>query len=122
MSSSKQGRAGIAPWLSVRNASQAAAFYKAAFGAAELYRLDDDNGKLIVGEMSVGGANFWIQDDPDCRPETAGRSTVRMILTVDDPDAMFVQAIGAGASEIFPVNEEHGWRTGRLTDPFGYHW
>ncbi|MFH5181425.1 VOC family protein [Paenibacillus sp. TAB 01] len=75
-----------------RDASKAAAFYKAAFGAAELYRLDDDKGKHIVGE-----ANFWIQDDSDWRPETAGRSTVRMILTVDDPDAMVVQAIGAGA-------------------------
>jgi PhnB protein len=45
-----------------------------------------------------------------------------MILTVADPDAVFMRAITAGASEIFPVGEGHGWRLGRLVDPFGLHW
>jgi PhnB protein len=45
-----------------------------------------------------------------------------MILTVPNPDAIFAQAIAAGATEIFPVGEEHGWRLGRLADPFGLHW
>jgi len=47
-----------------------------------------------------------------------------MILTVDDPDAVFEQAIAAGATQVFAVSEEHGWRTGtgRLADPFGHHW
>lgn len=45
-----------------------------------------------------------------------------MILTVADPDAVFAQALKAGASQIFPVGEEHGWRLGRVVDPFGHHW
>jgi PhnB protein len=45
-----------------------------------------------------------------------------MILTVDDPDAVFEQAIAAGATEVFAVFEDHGWRIGRVADPFGHHW
>jgi len=47
---------------------------------------------------------------------------VRMILTVADPDSVFAEAIRAGATEIHPVSEDHGWRSGRLKDPFGHHW
>ncbi|UVI30214.1 VOC family protein [Paenibacillus spongiae] len=112
----------IAPWYSVYNAAAAADFYKAAFDAAELYRLEEDNGKLAVAHLSIKGADFWIQDDPDCSPERVGSGTVRMILTVDDPDALFEQALAAGAAEIAPISEGHGWRIGRIADPFGYHW
>jgi PhnB protein len=45
-----------------------------------------------------------------------------MILTVADPDAVFAQAMQAGATEVFPVGEEYGWRLGRIVDPFGHHW
>jgi PhnB protein len=45
-----------------------------------------------------------------------------MILTVADPDAVFVRALTAGASKVFPVGEERGWRLGRVVDPFGHHW
>ena len=45
-----------------------------------------------------------------------------MILTVENPDIFFSQAIQAGATEVFPLGEGHGWRLGRLTDPFGLHW
>jgi PhnB protein len=45
-----------------------------------------------------------------------------MILTVPDPDEIFEKALKAGATEIFPVSEEHGWRVGRVADPFGLHW
>jgi PhnB protein len=55
-------------------------------------------------------------------PESLGGGSVRMILTVVDPDAVFARALMAGASEIFPVGEDHGWRLGRVVDPFGLHW
>jgi PhnB protein len=51
-----------------------------------------------------------------------GGGSIRMILTVSDPDSLFAQALQAGATEVFPVGEEHGWRLGRLVDPFGLHW
>ena len=112
----------IAPWLSVSRATEAVDYYKAAFGAVERYRLEDDTGKVVVAQLAIGGADFWLQDDVDSSPEFQDRRSVRMILTVDDPDAVFEQAIAAGATEVFAVSEDHGWRIGRVADPFGHHW
>jgi PhnB protein len=76
---------------------------------------------LVVAELAVGGANFWIQDDPEARPETwAG--AVRMILTVEDPESVHSEAVKAGATELSSVSEGHGWLIGRLSDPFGHQW
>jgi PhnB protein len=111
----------IAPWLLVRDAPRALDYYKRAFDTAELYRLEDDSGRVVVAQLAIGPAEFWIQDDLD---STAGlvQGSIRMILTVEDPDAVFSRALTAGATEIYPVGEDHGWRIGRLADPFGHHW
>jgi len=114
----------IAPWLSVRDGAKALDFYKSAFGAVEVYRLEGPSGS-VVARLSVGGAEFWLSESPEhtgSRPESLGGGSVRMILTVADPDAVFMRALTAGASEVFPVGEGHGWRLGRLVDPFGLHW
>src|SRR6266700_189262 len=115
----------IVPWLSLRNAIQANEFYKAAFGAIEVYRLDMPDGGLVA-RLSVDGAEFWISGESSACTnlprESVGGGTARMILTVADPDALFSRALKAGAPEIFPVGEGHGWRLGRLEDPFGLHW
>jgi PhnB protein len=112
----------IAAWLSVNRATEAVDYYKAAFGAVERYRLEDDAGKVVVAQLAIEGADFWLQEDVDSSPEFQDRRSVRMILTVDDPDAVFEQAIAAGASEVAAVSEDHGWRIGRVADPFGHHW
>ena len=112
----------IAPWLSVSRATEAVDHYKAAFGAVERYRLEDDAGKVVVAQLAIEGADFWLQEDVDSSPEFQDRRSVRMILTVDDPDAVFEQAIAAGATEVAAVSEGHGWRIGRVADPFGHHW
>ncbi len=115
----------IAPWLSVRNGLKAVEFYKSAFGAVETYRLEMPDGGLVV-KFSVNGAGFWLSgdstDNTNLNPESLGGDSVRMILTVTNPDALFDQALKAGALQIFPVGEDHGWRLGRLVDPFGLHW
>ncbi len=113
----------IAPWLSVRSSAKAVEFYKSAFGAVETYRLEDPDKNAIV-KLSVNGAEFWVSDTHADSPglETLGGGTIRMILSVANPDEFFTKAIQAGATEIFPVSEEHGWRLGRLVDPFGLHW
>ena len=115
----------IAPWLSVRNSARAVAFYKSAFGATEVFRLEGPNGS-VVARLSIDGAEFWLSDESpehgNFSPESLGGGTVRIILTVEDPDAVFLQARNAGAAEVFPVGEEHGWRLGRVVDPFGHHW
>lgn len=118
----------LAPWLTVRNGVDALSFYKSAFGAVEVYRLDMPVEEGVVARLSVDGAEFWVSDgSPDgspnrTGPESLGGATVRMILSVPDPDAVFAKALKAGAIEIFPVGEDHGWRLGRLVDPFGLHW
>ncbi len=113
-------RPSIAPWLSVRNSARAVDFYKSAFGATEVYRLDGPGGS-VVAKLSVDGAEFWLSDESpengNFSPESLGGGSVRMILTVADPDAVFAQARAAGASEVFPVGEEHGWRLGREYRP-----
>ncbi len=99
----------IAPWLSVSRATEAVDYYKAAFGAVERYRLEDDAGKVVVAQLAIEGADFWLQEDVDSSPEFQDRRS-------------FAQAIAAGASEVAAVSEGHGWRIGRVADPFGHHW
>ena len=88
-----------------------------------VYRLEDP-GAGVLARLSVEGAELWLSDgQPDeSGPESLGGGSVRMILTVRDPDTVFAQALAVGASEVFPVGEAHGWRLGRLVDPFGLHW
>jgi PhnB protein len=115
----------IAPLLSVRRGAQAIDFYKTALGATELFRIEDEDG-AVVAQLSVDRAEFWLADEsPEHKnfsPETLNGGTVRIILTVADPDASFERAIKAGASIITPVADQFGWRLGRLVDPYGHHW
>ena len=116
---------GIAPMLSVRNGARAVEFYKAAFGASELFRLDGEGG-TVVAQLAVDGAQFWVADESaehlNFSPESLGGGSVRMVMTVDDPDAMFERAVAAGATVVTPVGDNYGWRLGRVVDPFGHHW
>jgi PhnB protein len=111
----------IAPWLSVADAAKAVEYYKAAFGAVELQR-DEHEGTVFVAHLSIGEANFWLQQDPEASPDSHDWRSVRMILTVEDPDAVFVQALAAGGTEVVPVQDGHGWHIGRIVDPSGHHW
>jgi PhnB protein len=111
----------IAPWLSVADGPGAVDYYTAAFGAVERYRLEDDTGRVVVAQLAIGQADFWLQEDPDASPAVGGGS-IRMILTVHDPESVFSQAVRAGATQITPVADGHGWRIGRLADPFGHQW
>ena len=115
----------IAPFLSVRNSAKAVEFYKSAFGAIELLRVEDPNGSVLAN-LSVDGAGFWVSDESpehqNFSPETLNGGTVRMILTTEDPDAAFHRAVDAGAAVICPIKTEHAWRIGRVLDPFGHHW
>ena len=114
----------ISPWLNVRNGSRAVDFYKSAFGATELFRIGDETS--TVAQLSIDGAEFWLSDESPAHanfsPESVNGSTVRIVLVVDDPDTVFARAISAGAHQVFPVSEEHGWRVGRVSDPFGHQW
>ena len=111
--------------LSVRGGANAVAFYKAAFRASELFRIDDENGS-VVAHLSAGEADFWVADESpehlNFSPESLGGSTARMVMVVEDPDAAFAQAVAAGATVVTAVDNQYGWRLGRIVDPFGHHW
>jgi PhnB protein len=124
-------KSSISPMLSVRRGAKAVDFYKKAFGARELFRLDGEDGS-VVAQLAVGEAEFWVADESpehkNLSPESLGAefrggATVRMVMVAGDPDAVFHQAVDAGASVMSPVaDQEYGWRVGRLVDPFGHHW
>ncbi len=113
--------------LSVRRGQQAVEFYRAAFGAVEDYRVGgNDENPAVVSQLSVGDATFWVADESpeheNFSPETVGGSTTRLLLIVEDPDAVIATAVAAGARQVRPAADEHGWRLGRIEDPFGHHW
>jgi len=120
--SSSRFRASVTATLSVRDWTRAIDFYRAAFGASELYRVDGGG----VAQLSVSGAEFWVAEESpqhlNFSPESLGGCSVRMLLIVEDPAAVCAQAVAAGATEIAPVADAHGWRLGRIVDPMGHHW
>jgi len=116
----------LTPMLTVLDASAAVDFYVRAFGATEGSRLQTPTGQ-VVAQMFVDGLEFFVVDEnPDAfnlSPETLGGTSVRMSLLVADPDEATAQAVAAGATEVFPVNDQpYGLRQGRVADPFGHHW
>jgi PhnB protein len=114
----------IQPELWVDRGAEAVAFYQAAFGATVLHRVG--GGQDIVAQLAIGDAAFWVATagsaGPRRNPKAVGGATSRTLLIVDDPDAVFGQAVNAGAVPAAQPGNEHGWRVARVTDPFGHHW
>ncbi len=113
--------------LSVRGGRAAVEFYKQAFGAVEVYRHGgNDDLEEVVAQLAVGDSLFWVEDEAppfgNFSPESVGGATSRLLLIVDDPNAVVARAVAAGAVEVKPVGDEHGWRLGRIDDPFGHRW
>ena len=114
------------PFLAVRDTDAAIAFYAEAFGATVRERHEAPDGP-VVAVLEIAGMPFGVATEaPQLgtpSPETAGATTVRVSLHVDDPDAAAARAVAAGATEMFPVAEQpYGLRQGRVVDPFGHHW
>ncbi len=117
----------IVPQLSVRRGREAVEFYERAFGAVEVYRVGGtDESPEVVSQLMVGNASFWVSDEAPASanfsPESVGGATTRILLVVDDPVAALERALAAGATEVYPAAERHGWLLGRVVDPYGHHW
>lgn len=116
----------LTPYLVMDGAAQALEYYKRAFGATELFRMEHD-GKIAHAEMKIGDSPFMLSDEhPEMGfrgPKAIGGSPVGLMIYVDDCDAVFKQAIEAGGVEQKPLQDQfYGDRSGTLTDPFGHTW
>lgn len=117
----------VTPYLIVRGGAAALDFYKKAFGAVELMRLDGPEGKVGHAEIRIGDSTVMLADEfPEMgaiSPQTLGGSGVGLMIYVEDVDAHFKQALQAGGTEIRPVKDQfYGDRSGTLKDPFGHQW
>jgi PhnB protein len=116
--------ASFQPELWVDNPREAVEFYERAFGASVLHRVGA--GDDIVAQLDVDGAAFWVGGmSPDLgrlSPRAAGGVTARVLLVTARPDETVRRAVAAGATEATPVGDEHGWRLGRIVDPYGHEW
>jgi PhnB protein len=114
----------IQPELWVEAPGEAVTFYEAAFGAPVLHRVGDEDD--TVAQLGVGDAAFWVAGTSATMkrlsPRAIDGATSRTLLVVEDPDSVVRQAVAAGGTESSPVNNEHGWRLGRIIDPFGHEW
>jgi PhnB protein len=117
----------ITPYLLVRDAAKALAWYAQALGARESMRFPMPNGSIAHAEVMIGDSHVMLADEvPDqgfVGPQTLGGAGVSLMLYVDDVDATFARAIAAGATSRRPVVDQfYGDRSGTLVDPFGHVW
>ncbi len=121
------GYTSLTPYLYVSDARGAIDFYKRAFGATELFRMDGPSGKVGHAELRIGNARVMLADEhPEMGvrgPLTYGGTPVSFLFYVEDVDRVFRQAIEAGGKELRPLeNRFYGDRTGMIGDPFGHQW
>lgn len=115
------------PYLIVKSAAKAIEFYKKAFGAEEMMRMLQPDGRIGHAEIKIGDSPIMLADEfPEkgaSSPQSLGGSPVSILLYVEDVDAMFAQAVAAGAAVQRPVADQfYGDRTGGVIDPFGHVW
>jgi len=117
----------VTPYLVVKNAAEALAFYCKAFGAEEIMRFDAPDGKIGHAEIRIGDSVVMLADEhPEMgcmAPAKPGAAAVSLMVYVEDVDARFAQAVKAGAKAQRPVQDQfYGDRSGTLEDPFGHVW
>ncbi|MBN4055455.1 VOC family protein [bacterium AH-315-K03] len=122
-----EGYHAITPYLSINDAKEAIEFYKRAFNATELFRLETPDGNIKHAEIKIGDSPIMLADSCEENnfrdPKNLSGTSVGLHLYVEDVDALFSQAVDAGAKIIQPVEDQfYGDRNGTLEDPFGHFW
>ena len=115
------------PYLTVQDTAAAINFYKRAFAAKELFRMPGPDGKIMHAEITIGDSHVMLADESESgetrAPQALKGTASGIFLYLEDVDAVFKQAVKAGAKETMPVqNMFWGDRFGKLTDPFGHKW
>jgi PhnB protein len=116
----------VTPYLIVKGAGDAIDFYKKAFGAVELFRMEHQ-GKVGHAELKIGDSPIMLADEfPEMKyfgPKTLGGTPVSLMIYVENVDTVFNQALKAGGTELKALQDQfYGDRSGTLTDPFGHVW
>lgn len=123
-----EGQHSITPYLGIKDAAKAIDFYKAAFGATEMFRLEGPDGRIGHAELRIGDSSLMLAEPCNqagglTASQSLGGAAVGLHLYVEDVDARFAQAIKAGATEVSAVQDQfYGDRSGTLKDPFGNLW
>jgi PhnB protein len=119
----------VTPYLIVKDGASALEFYKKAFGATEKMRMacPSGSGKVMHAEIKVGDSPIMLAGEfpeMNCRsPQSFGGTPVSICLYVEDVDALFKQAVAAGATVTRPLQDQfYGDRSGTVTDPYGHVW
>lgn len=117
----------VTPYLFVRGAAEAIEYYKQAFGAEEVFRMDAPDGSIIHAEIQIGDSRVMLADEnPDMgvtSPASLNGTSASFLIYVENVDERFAQALAAGGEVVRPVTDQfYGDRTGCLTDPFGHVW
>jgi len=119
----------LTPYINVKSAVEAIAFYKRVFGAKEIGRITMPDGTIAHAEIEIGDSKIMIAEENDqwgnLSPQTLGGSPVCLCLYVEDVDAVFARALNEGAKvtgDMEVKDQFYGDRTGSLTDPFGHKW
>ncbi len=116
----------LQPELWVDDVAAAVEFYGRALRAVVEHRVGEPDDPEGVAQLSVAGVSFWVSDSSRrlgrFSPGMIGDGTGRVLLVIEDPEALLDAAVAAGASKTNPVADEHGWRLGRFVDPFGHEW
>jgi PhnB protein len=118
---------GAIPYLSIRGASDAIAFYQRVFGAEVVTRLNDPSGGVVHCQLQVGPASFMLTEERPqmgaLSPLTVGGSSTTVTVYVDDCDKVVAKALAAGAKAQMPLMDQFwGDRAGGIVDPFGHQW
>ena len=122
-----EGYHAITPYLSIKGASDAIEFYKAAFGATEIMRFDGPGGSVCHAEIKIGDSPVMLGDEnPEwgaVSPQTLGGTPAGLCIYVPNVDEVFNQAVATGAKVERPVQDQfYGDRSGTVIDPFGHKW
>ena len=125
--SKPQGYDTLTPYLTVRDAAGAIAYYQQALGAVERMRLVDPAGKIAHAELTIGDSKLMLADEyPEfdvVAPTPDAPASARLHLYCDDVDTLFDRAVAAGGKALIPVSDQfYGDRSGRLLDPYGHVW
>lgn len=123
-----QGFHTVTPYLVLNDTAKAIDWYKKAFGAEELFRMNGPGGSVVHAEIKIGDSIIMMSDESPMNPgvkspKTAGTATAGIMVYVNDADAVYNQAVAAGATVVHPIGDMFwGDRVGNVVDPFGHGW